>query len=49
MAARTKIVLEVEISESLRNQLESFTDDYGIEADKIIARALPLYFKTINH
>ena len=46
---RTKIVLEVEISESLRNQLESFTDDYGIEADKIIARAVPMYIQTINH
>ena len=46
---RTKITLEVEINESLKNQLEAFITDYGTDAEHVISRALPLYFKTINH
>ncbi len=46
---RTKLVLEVEISESLRNQIEAFTNDYGTSAEHIIARAVPMYIQTINH
>mgnify|MGYP001585118096 FL=1 len=46
---RKKIILEVEINESLKNQLEAFISDYGTDVEHIISRALPLYFKTINH
>ena len=46
---RETVILEIEITKSLQEQLEKFSSDYGIDKEYIIARALPTYFNTVNH
>jgi hypothetical protein len=46
---KNKIVLQVEISESLRNQIEAFTYDYGTSIEHIVSKGIITYIQSINH